>query len=130
LAIVSANIRRPFDAMEVICRMVDGSRFSDFKPLYGQNMITGWAHIQGEINRGLFISRLSCWDFGKQQSYISSRCQQGCTVHSAMQHKVRPHLVDVSSQEHAHYLPAKYYWVHGWQKVRRGWNHQGWVAFH
>ncbi|KAI9139641.1 ClpP/crotonase-like domain-containing protein [Paraphysoderma sedebokerense] len=47
LGIVSANIRVPFDAREVIARLVDGSRFSDFKPLYGPNLITGWATIHG-----------------------------------------------------------------------------------
>jgi acetyl-CoA carboxylase carboxyltransferase component len=45
LGIVPANIRIPFNAMEVIARLVDGSRFSEFKPVYGPNMITGWAHL-------------------------------------------------------------------------------------
>ncbi|KAF9585352.1 hypothetical protein BGW38_002781 [Lunasporangiospora selenospora] len=47
LGIVSANIRIPFDAMEVILRVVDGSRFTAFKPLYGPNLICGWATIHG-----------------------------------------------------------------------------------
>ncbi|KAF0403453.1 acetyl-CoA carboxylase [Gigaspora margarita] len=47
LGIVSANIREPFDANEVINRIVDGSRFMAFKPLYGPNIITGWADIHG-----------------------------------------------------------------------------------
>ena len=47
LGIVPANIRIPFDAMEVIARLVDGSRFCDFKPLYGPNLITGWARLHG-----------------------------------------------------------------------------------
>ncbi|CAG8652590.1 8278_t:CDS:2 [Racocetra persica] len=47
LGIVSANIRVPFDANEVIIRIVDGSRFTAFKPLYGPNLITGWAVIHG-----------------------------------------------------------------------------------
>jgi acetyl-CoA carboxylase carboxyltransferase component len=47
LGVVPANIRIPFDAKEVIARLVDGSRFSDFKPLYGPNLITGWASIHG-----------------------------------------------------------------------------------
>ncbi|CAG8516558.1 5393_t:CDS:2 [Gigaspora rosea] len=48
LGIVSANIREPFDANEVINRIVDGSRFMAFKPLYGPNIITGWAAIHGK----------------------------------------------------------------------------------
>jgi acetyl-CoA carboxylase carboxyltransferase component len=49
LGIVSTNIRIPFDANEVITRIVDGSRFMAFKPLYGPNIITGWAYIHGEF---------------------------------------------------------------------------------
>ncbi|KAH8550086.1 ClpP/crotonase-like domain-containing protein [Umbelopsis sp. PMI_123] len=47
LGVASANIRVPYDAMEVIARIVDGSRFAVFKPLYGVNLITGWAFIHG-----------------------------------------------------------------------------------
>ncbi|KAK3829587.1 MAG: ClpP/crotonase-like domain-containing protein, partial [Linnemannia elongata] len=47
LGIVSANIRIPFDTVEVIIRLVDGSRFTQFKPLYGPNLICGWATIHG-----------------------------------------------------------------------------------
>ncbi|KAI8138779.1 carboxyl transferase [Fennellomyces sp. T-0311] len=47
LGIVSANIRVPFDATEVIIRLVDGSRFTTFKPNYGGNLICGWAFIHG-----------------------------------------------------------------------------------
>ena len=37
----------PFDQREVIARIVDGSRFSEFKPLYGTTLICGWAHLHG-----------------------------------------------------------------------------------
>ncbi|CAH1759466.1 15148_t:CDS:2 [Entrophospora sp. SA101] len=47
LGIVSSNIKIPFDANEVITRIVDGSRFTSFKSLYGQNLITGWGYIHG-----------------------------------------------------------------------------------
>ncbi|CAG8435835.1 6880_t:CDS:2 [Diversispora eburnea] len=47
LGIVSSNIKIPFDVNEVINRIVDGSRFSAFKPLYGSNLIAGWAFIHG-----------------------------------------------------------------------------------
>ncbi|RKP05327.1 ClpP/crotonase-like domain-containing protein [Thamnocephalis sphaerospora] len=47
LGIVQANIRKPFDAREVICRIVDGSRFTEFKPLYGVNIVCCWAYIHG-----------------------------------------------------------------------------------
>jgi acetyl-CoA carboxylase carboxyltransferase component len=37
----------PYDPREVIARIVDGSRFSEFKPLYGNTLVCGWAHIHG-----------------------------------------------------------------------------------
>jgi acetyl-CoA carboxylase carboxyltransferase component len=47
LGIASADVRVPFDQREVVARIVDGSRFSEFKPLYGKTMLCGWAHIHG-----------------------------------------------------------------------------------
>lgn len=47
LGIVSHDLRRPFDIREVIARIVDGSRFEEFKPLYGPTLVTGWASIHG-----------------------------------------------------------------------------------
>ncbi|KAJ5103935.1 ClpP/crotonase [Penicillium argentinense] len=47
LSIVNPDIRKPFDMSEVLVRLVDGSRLSVFKPKYGANMITAWAHIMG-----------------------------------------------------------------------------------
>ena len=45
--IVGANLKRPFDVREVIARIVDGSKFDEFKALYGETVITGFAHIHG-----------------------------------------------------------------------------------
>lgn len=47
LGIVSPNIKKPFDMREVIARLVDGSRWSEFKPLYGTSILCAWACIQG-----------------------------------------------------------------------------------
>src|SRR5690606_14791213 len=47
LGIASADVKVPFDAREVIARIVDGSRFSEFKPLYGSTLVCGWAHLHG-----------------------------------------------------------------------------------
>ncbi len=47
LGIVSPDSRVPYDPREVIARLVDGSRFSEFKPLYGNTLVTGWAHLHG-----------------------------------------------------------------------------------
>nr|XP_008533618.1 PREDICTED: methylcrotonoyl-CoA carboxylase beta chain, mitochondrial [Equus przewalskii] len=45
--IVGANLKRSFDVREVIARIVDGSRFSEFKALYGDTLVTGFARIFG-----------------------------------------------------------------------------------
>ncbi|KAH0547449.1 methylcrotonoyl-CoA carboxylase beta chain, mitochondrial isoform X1 [Cotesia glomerata] len=45
--IVGANLKKPFDVKEVIARIVDGSRFSEFKQQYGETLVTGFAHIYG-----------------------------------------------------------------------------------
>jgi acetyl-CoA carboxylase carboxyltransferase component len=47
LGIVARDLRQPFDMREVIARIVDGSRFEEFKPLYGPTLVTGWASIHG-----------------------------------------------------------------------------------
>ena len=47
LGIASPDVKVPFDQREVIARMVDGSRFSEFKPLYGSTLVCGWAHVHG-----------------------------------------------------------------------------------
>jgi acetyl-CoA carboxylase carboxyltransferase component len=47
LGIVSADVKVPFDAREVIARLVDGSAFHEFKPEFGSTLVTGWARIHG-----------------------------------------------------------------------------------
>ncbi|XP_012270185.1 methylcrotonoyl-CoA carboxylase beta chain, mitochondrial [Orussus abietinus] len=45
--IVGGNLKRPYDVKEVISRIVDGSRFHEFKAKYGETLITGFAKIHG-----------------------------------------------------------------------------------
>lgn len=47
LGIASPDIRVPFEAREVLARVLDGSEFEEFKPLYGSTLVTGWGHIGG-----------------------------------------------------------------------------------
>ncbi|MEZ5255861.1 MAG: carboxyl transferase domain-containing protein [Ilumatobacteraceae bacterium] len=44
---VSADSRQFYDVREVIARIVDGSRFQEFKARYGDTLVTGFAHIWG-----------------------------------------------------------------------------------
>ncbi len=47
LGIASADPRVPFEAREVIARIVDGSRFTEFKAQYGATLVTGFARVHG-----------------------------------------------------------------------------------
>ena len=47
LSIVNPDIKKSLDMLEVLLRIVDDSRLSVFKPKYGRNLITTWAHILG-----------------------------------------------------------------------------------
>ncbi|WP_424986034.1 carboxyl transferase domain-containing protein [Microbulbifer sp. S227A] len=47
LGVVPADLRTPYDIREVILRLVDGSRFDEFKPRFGETLVTGFAHLKG-----------------------------------------------------------------------------------
>ncbi|MCP4319824.1 MAG: methylcrotonoyl-CoA carboxylase [Hyphomicrobiales bacterium] len=47
LGIVPPSLRTPYDIREVIARVVDGSRFDEFKARYGTTLICGFAHVHG-----------------------------------------------------------------------------------
>ena len=59
--IVGTDLRQPFDAREVIARIVDGSALQEFKPTYGSTLVCGFATIHGEpvgilANNGVLFS--------------------------------------------------------------------------
>ncbi|HYF74149.1 MAG TPA: carboxyl transferase domain-containing protein [Nocardioides sp.] len=59
--VVPADVRTPYDVRDVIRRVVDGSRFHEFKKLYGETLVTGFAHIWGHpvgivANNGILFS--------------------------------------------------------------------------
>jgi len=45
--IVNADVRKPYDVHEIIARLVDGSRFDEFKERYGATLVTGFARLHG-----------------------------------------------------------------------------------
>ncbi len=47
LGLVDSDLKKPFDVREVIGRITDGSRFEEFKPLFGPTMVCGFASIHG-----------------------------------------------------------------------------------
>jgi 3-methylcrotonyl-CoA carboxylase beta subunit len=61
LGVIPTDVRKPYDAREVIARIVDGSRMHEFKELYGPTLVTGFAHIHGHpvgilANNGILFS--------------------------------------------------------------------------
>lgn len=61
LGVASSDIRVPFEVREVIARLVDGSRFDEFKARYGTTLVTGFAYIHGYLvgilgNNGVLVS--------------------------------------------------------------------------
>ncbi len=64
LGIVPRDLRKPFDVREVIARLVDGSRFQEFKATYGTTLVTGYARIHGYLvgivaNNGVLFAESS-----------------------------------------------------------------------
>src|SRR3954454_1442375 len=56
-----ADLRRPFEVREVIARIVDGSQMQEWKPLYGDTLVCGFAHVMGYpvailANNGILFS--------------------------------------------------------------------------
>ncbi len=47
LGIVPRSLTTPYDVREVVARLVDGSRFDEFKARFGDTLVTGFAHIDG-----------------------------------------------------------------------------------
>src|SRR5204862_4888649 len=75
--IVSNDVRQPFDVHEIIARTVDGSRFHEFKALYGNTLVCGFAHIMGYpvgivANNGVLFSESAL----KGAHFIELCCQR------------------------------------------------------
>jgi 3-methylcrotonyl-CoA carboxylase beta subunit len=61
MGIIPSNTAKPFDIRKIIARIVDGSRFHEFKELYGSTLVTGFARIYGQpvgivANNGILFS--------------------------------------------------------------------------
>src|SRR5262245_44468049 len=59
--VVNADIRKPYDVREILARLVDGSRFDEFKARYGTTLVTGFARVHGFLvgfvaNNGVLFS--------------------------------------------------------------------------
>ena len=75
--VIPADERTPFDVREVIARLVDGSRLAEFKPLYGDTLVCGFAHIWGYpvailANNGILFSESAL----KGSHFVQLACQR------------------------------------------------------
>ncbi|WP_068080292.1 carboxyl transferase domain-containing protein [Novosphingobium rosa] len=75
--IIPQDVRAPYDVREVIARIVDGSEFHEFKPLYGTTLVCGFAHIHGLpvavlANNGVLFSESAL----KGAHFIELACQR------------------------------------------------------
>jgi 3-methylcrotonyl-CoA carboxylase beta subunit len=75
--IVPADLRKQYDAREIIIRLVDGSDFDEFKALYGTTLVTGFAHLAGTpvgilANNGILFSESAL----KAAHFIELACQR------------------------------------------------------
>jgi 3-methylcrotonyl-CoA carboxylase beta subunit len=75
--IVPDDVRTPYDVREIIARLVDGSKFHEFKKLYGETLVTGFAHIDGWpvaiiANNGILFSASA----QKGAHFIELACQR------------------------------------------------------
>jgi 3-methylcrotonyl-CoA carboxylase beta subunit len=78
LGIVPADLRKSYEVREVLARLVDGSRFDEFKALYGKTLVCGFAHLHGIpvgilANAGVLFSESAL----KGTHFIELCCQRG-----------------------------------------------------
>ncbi|MBA1200643.1 methylcrotonoyl-CoA carboxylase [Pseudomonas capeferrum] len=76
--VVPADAKQPFDAREVIARLVDGSVFDEFKALFGTTLVCGFAHLHGYpvailANNGILFAEAA----QKGAHFIELACQRG-----------------------------------------------------
>ena len=78
LGVVPADAKQTYDVREVIARLVDGSRFDEFKARYGTTLVTGFARLDGMAvgilaNNGILFSESAL----KGAHFIELCCQRG-----------------------------------------------------
>jgi 3-methylcrotonyl-CoA carboxylase beta subunit len=75
--VVPADVRTPYDVREIIARLVDGSEFDEFKKLYGETLVCGFARLHGMpvgiiANNGVLFSESAL----KGAHFIELCCQR------------------------------------------------------
>ena len=79
--IVPADSKKPFDIRLVLARILDGSRFHEFKANYGKTLVTGFGQIMGQdvgiiANNGILFSESEL----KGSHFVELCCQRGIPI--------------------------------------------------
>ncbi|MDE1918675.1 MAG: methylcrotonoyl-CoA carboxylase [Sphingomonadales bacterium] len=77
-SLIPEDVRKPYEVREIIARLVDGSEFHEFKPLFGPTLVCGFGHIWGMpvailANNGVLFSQSAT----KGAHFIELACQRG-----------------------------------------------------
>lgn len=77
LGLIPTDTKKAYDVHDIIARIVDGSEFDEFKPLYGATLVTGFAHVHGMpvgiiANNGVLFSESAL----KGAHFIELCCQR------------------------------------------------------
>ena len=91
--IIPVDHKKPFDMYAVLSRILDGSRFHEFKENYGNTLITGFGHLYGYpvgivANNGVLFSESAL----KGSHFVQLCCK--CDPHDRYRHTIRGCLFD------------------------------------
>ena len=120
--IVGTDLRQAFDMRDVIARIVDGSKFREFKKEYGATIVTVrclchsiMSYISLMNGEGVRSHpRLPRWHCGQQRHLVLAVCAEGDTFHAA-----------VLSAPDTAALPRKCDRLYGRLQGREGWHREG-----
>ncbi|MEZ5937468.1 MAG: carboxyl transferase domain-containing protein [Hyphomonadaceae bacterium] len=73
--VIPMDVREPYDVREVIARLVDGSELDEFKKLYGETLVTGFAHISA-CRSAFWPTTESCFPKAPRRRRLHQLCDQ------------------------------------------------------
>ena len=108
---IPADMRKPFDVRKVIARIVDGSRFDEFKALYGTTLVTGTQARKASATT-LNTTRICAY------SWVESghRSKQWDSVFRIGRQRGSFHRV-VQPEKDSSSVSPEYYRIYGWKSI-------------
>ena len=86
--IIPQDTRKPYDVREIIARLVDGSRFDEFKPRYGTTLVTGFARLYGMpvgivANNGILFGEVGAEGRALHRAVRAARRARSCSCRTS-----------------------------------------------